>query len=188
MNSAFDRMKSLLSDSGLAFEENGITNAEIYSYAAGLEFVRQSLLDILCRIFISLDNNDNVSMYTDLLDIDSAGYTTEELKKMIYKRLAQKYGDYTRVGFNEAFAAVGSGEYEISGGVITFSNVDLQDMKRLAEFIKGYVFVYTKAVCDGSGLDFDQWDSWGRSFHEYDSIGLTFDIIDTLRSDIIEQY
>lgn len=188
MNNEFERMKLLLSDIGLAFEECGVTNAEIYAYSAGLEYVRQNILDTFNKIFINLDNNDNVFMYTELLDIDTQGCTAAELKSMIFKRLGQKYGDYTRSGFDEAFAAVGSGTYEISNGMITFSNVNAEDMKRLGRFIKGYVSLCTKAVCGGSGIDFDAWDRWGQSFNEYDNMGLTFDIIDTLRSDIIEQY
>lgn len=184
----FERMKALLSDLGLSFQESGITNAEIYAYSEGLELVRSSIIDTFNRIFINFDNNDNVLMYTQMLNITADGYSAEELKSIIFKRLGQAYGDYTQSGFDEAFDAVGSGSYEISGGVITFSNVNAADLKRLGGFIKGYVFICTKAVCDGSGLDFDTWDSWGQSFYDYDNLGLTFDIIDTLRSDMIEQY
>lgn len=179
-------MRGLLCDLGLAFDKGGITNAEICSYAAGLEFVHNCIQDTFNRIFINLDNNDNVLMYADMLDIDTADNTVSQLKSMIYKRLGQQYGDYTHTGFEEAFENIGSGEYEISDGTITFSNIKAQDMKKLGKFVQGYVFLFTKAVCDGSGLNFDAWDNWGQSFYKYDSLRLNFDIIDTLRSDLIE--
>lgn len=43
MTSEYERMKALLEGLGLSFKENGITNAEIYAYAMGIETVKNRL-------------------------------------------------------------------------------------------------------------------------------------------------
>ena len=43
MTSEYERMKGLLEGLGLSFKENGITNAEIYAYAMGIETVKNRL-------------------------------------------------------------------------------------------------------------------------------------------------
>jgi hypothetical protein len=186
MNNEFERMKKLLSDAGLTFEDGGITNAEIYSYAVGLDIVRNAIQQAFDKIFINIDTNEDMSNYCELLNIDDEGKTNSELKSEIYKRLGAEYGQYTCTGFDEAFSKVGSGEYEISDDGIVFKNVDSKDLKRLGNFVAGYIFPFVKASCDGEGLTFDSWDEWSQSFYRYDNMNLTFDIIDTLRSDLIE--
>jgi hypothetical protein len=184
MKNEYERMKGLLLDLGFSFDEGSITNAEICSYAAGMQLVKDEMNEIFNKIFINIDKNTNVSNYCEMLDIDINNYDVDELKEKIFKRLGQQYGVLTKDMFDEAFKEVCDGEYDITNDGITISNVKVEDTKKLGKFIQQYMFSRSNIFCDGSGLDFDTWDKRGQTFHDYDSAKLPFNIIDTLRSDI----
>ncbi len=183
MNSCFERMKKLLEGTGISFNENGISNAEIYAYSEGLTFVFNRLRDIFNSIFINLSDDCSLDKYVEFLKIDTSGISNKDIKKLICSRLSEQFGNYTMDIFTNAFKGIGSGQYRISENGIVFSNVDKKDYEKLGRFIESYVCVCVQAGFDGEGLTFDDWDNWNKTFYEYDNLKFTFNIIDNLRSD-----
>lgn len=183
MNSCFDRMKGLLEQVGISFTEGGISNAEIYAYADGISFVCNKLRDIYNSVFINLSDDCSLDKYIEFLNIYTSDMNNDDIKKAIYSRLSEQFGNYTMDIFSNAFKSVGSGQYQITSDGIVFSNVDEKDYEKLGRFIESYVCGYVQVSFDGEGLTFDDWDNWNKTFYEYDNLKFTFDIIDNLRSD-----
>lgn len=189
MNDMYLRMKSLLENAGIAFNEGGLSKSEIYAYSKGMELVKNHIADGIKDLF--LQNGSDAGRYAFLLNIDAGRYSPAALKAEIKKRLAMNYGTATVAEHDEAFDAVGSGTYTIyheEGELfptIIFSDVDIEDLPQLAKFIEGYTCLSERAVYDGDGMDFDAWDLWGQNFYQLDKMALPFNIIDNLRSDMI---
>ena len=190
MNDMYLRMKSLLEDAGIAFNSGGISKAEIYAYSKGVELVLDSISDGIDDIF--MQGSSNLKRYALLLNIDSERYSPNALKTEIKNRLAMNFAEATVDEHERAFSAVGSGTYTLyheDGELlptIKFADVDIEDLPQLAKFIEGYTCLSERATYDGSGMDFDAWDAWGQSFYQLDKMALPFNIIDNLRSDMIE--
>lgn len=192
MNSIFLRMKKLLEESGISFTEGGISNAETYAYASGLHYVTNYLRTAFYGLF--LENNSEAKSYAFLLNIDPERYTDEGLVNEIKRRLAMPFGEGTVEEFEDAFAAVGSGTYSLFAdpddgfATIVFSGVSAGDLPQLGKFIEAYTCNSNRILYDGDGMDFDAWDNWGQCWHKLDRMALPFNIIDRLRSDMIEQH
>ncbi|MBQ9517428.1 MAG: hypothetical protein IJR60_05070 [Eubacterium sp.] len=190
MNEIFNRMKALLQNAGIKFTEGGISNAEIYAYAAAIKHVWEYLTDALDDVFMQGDSN--AERYAALLNIDKNRYTLAELKEEIKDRLAMNFATATIAEHEAAFAAVGSGSYDLyldSEDYIPrmiFSGVDIEDLPQLAKFIDAYTCSFQRTYYDGSGMTFDDWDTWNQTFWTLDKMALPFNIIDYLRSDMIE--
>lgn len=186
MTSEYERMKGLLEGLGLSFKENGITNAEIYAYAKGVETVKNRLKNAYDSVFINTKGNYNMQGYVDLLDIDTERYGDELIKQQIIERLSMPFCDYRADDFKRAFSRVGSGKCTVSNKQTVFSGVKQKDLHRLGLFIKSYILMCTDALFDGDGMNFDSWDEWSQTFDTYDNFGLPCSVLETLRSDIIE--
>lgn len=188
MNDCFERMKKLLSDTGISFAECGYSNAEIFAYACGVEYVRAYLDDILKTVFINLDDSADMYEYISLLHLRKNDFTPEQLRQRIYGRLGMPFGGYTVSGFQNAFGEIGSGQYKITKQKVVFSGVNKEDLHRLGDFIESHMFVCKDFSYDGNGLTFDERDACNMNFHDCDGLNLPFDIIDTLRRTTNEQY
>ena len=190
MSNTFNRMKSLLQGTGISFNDGGISDAEIYAYASAVDFIMQKLQCSIDDVF--MENGSTAEKYAALLNLDKNRYTAEHLKQEIKKRLAMSYASATVTEHDAAFDAVGSGSYELllsqneNVPTIVFSGVALEDLPQLAKFIESYTCPGEEAYYDGDGLTFDEWDSLNKSFYSLDKMNLPFNIIDYLRSDIIE--
>ena len=75
----------------MGFKENGITNAEIYAYAMGIETVKNRLKNAYDSVFINTKGNYNMQGYIDLLDIDTERYGDELIKQQIIERLSMPF-------------------------------------------------------------------------------------------------
>lgn len=188
MNDEYGRMRSLLERLNISFTENGYSNAEVYAYSKGIELVKNQNENTMSEIFINLDSAQKFERYASLLNIDASRFTDEELKAKIIKRLSMNFGDYTKTDFDAAFEAVGSGSfiYDDELEQYVFSDVDIDDFSELAKFIEGYFFMLVPITYDGTGMSWDSWESWGKSFNYYDKLHLPLNIIDNLRSDMLE--
>ena len=190
MNEIFERMKALLKKTGIVFNEGGISNAEIYAYAYAIKAVRDDISAAVDELF--LENGANAHKYAKLLNIDESRYTQSELEEEIKSRFAMNFATATVEDFDAAFDAVGSGSYSLSLSEddnvpeIIFSGVRGEDMPQLAKFIEAYTYTRERTFFDGDGMTFDDWDDWDQSFYMLDKMSLPFNIIDSLRSDIIE--
>lgn len=187
MNNEYLRMKALLEDMGMSFEEGSITKAEIYAYSKGLELVKNYCTAALCAVLLE----DGGDRYAALLDIDASRFTESELKDEVIKRLSMNFGKATVSEFDDEFSLVGSGSYTIEKDdfddiITTFIGVEAEDLAQLGKFIKGYTSLSAITYFDGHGMDFDSWDRWNQTFYSLDKMALQFNIINTLRSDMIE--
>ena len=179
MNSKYTRMRALLEPPGITFKEGGMTNAEIYAYAAGLDAVQRVLDAAQAAVFFPLSETADLSAYAEMLRLDSARYTEEELKDEIYNRLSHTYGDYTAADILNEFQKIGSGSYSVTDKII-FSELDAEGLAELGKFTDAFLPYGTGAEYSDEGLTFDEWDSWGLTFGKYDSLRLAFDILDRL--------
>ena len=192
MNSIYQRLEALLKDVGIAFNENGISKAEVLAYAAGIEYVRDTVQRALDDVF--MENDSTAKKYAALLNIDPNRYTLAELKSEIRERLAMNFAHGTVAEHDAAFAAVGSGSFELfldpddEFPTIIFSDVEIEDLPQLAKFIEAYTCLSERTYFDGSGMTFDDWDAWNQTFYTLDKMALPFNILDYLRSDMIEQH
>lgn len=184
MNEMYQRMKQLLSDAGIRFEPTGYSASEIYAYASAMQYVKDYFDKILKTIFINLDDDADMYEYIQLLNLRRSDFLPEALKERIYGRLGMQYGDYTFSNFQKAFEDIGSGKYKITKSAIIFSDVHQKDLHKLGDFIESYIFLCKNFAYDGTGLTFDERDSYNMNFHDCDKLNLPFDIIDTLRSDM----
>lgn len=181
MNNMYERMKKLLSDAGISFEEGGYSNSEILAYASAVDYVKKYFDKILKKVFINIDDTDDMYEYLQMLNLRKSDYTTQELKNCIYSRLGMPFGDYTVSNFNKAFDSIGSGNYEITKSKIIFSDVDEKDLHKLGDFIESYIYLCKDFSYDGTGFTFDERDACNMTFYDCDKMNLPFDIIDTLR-------
>lgn len=179
MTDARNRIAKLLEDIGISCGGAGISSAEIDGYCAGIKLVNDEIEKVLSFVFINLDGNNNLQYYQTML---GGNYDKNE----IIKRLGETFGTYKKSDFENEFSKIGSGTYVIDENGIRFNSVDGADFKKLSEFIKNYVPASVDAGLSGNGLTFDEWASHGKSWKWFDESGLCFNILDSLRSDIIE--
>ena len=184
MSREYERMKSLLRRAGLSVNDNGISDAEVYAYARGLETVCEKLSE--AEEIISTDAG--LSRYASYLGIDAAKYGGNELKELIIRRASYKLAELTGGDFDAEFALTGAASLEIGENGITVKGINPARMYELSVFLNGFVPAGVKLSSDGGGMDFDAWDATGYTFNQYDALALPFDILDTLRSDMFEQY
>lgn len=188
MSRAFERMKGLLEDTGLSFEQGGISFAELSAYAKGIELVNEELDRAENEIFIGQTEREFMRRYADLLKIDGDRLTDDELLSEILRRLALPFAEQGWDVFSQAFAQIGSGSYYFNIPDVTFSDIDFGSFKELGKVIDAYIPFYYNAYYTGSGIPFDLWDNIAYTFNRYDALYLPFSIIDSLRSDEIEQF
>ena len=192
MNSIYQRLETLLKNTGIAFNQNGISKAEVLAYSAGIAFVWDIIKKALDDVF--MENESTAKKYAVLLNIDPNRYTIVELKDEIKRRLAMDFAHGTVTEHDAAFDAVGSGSYDLfldpedEFPTIVFSDVDIEDLPQLAKFIEAYTCISERTFYDGNGMTFDDWDAWNQTFYTLDKMALPFNILDYLRSDMIEQH
>ena len=190
MNSIFLRMKALLEQVGIEFSEHGISAAEIYAYASAIEMVRQNLQNVLRDVLI--DDNAELEKYAYIFNIDTSRFTRDELINEIIYRLSMDYGTYLASDLEAEFDSVGSGhilfslDYPSMIPSVRFEDVDADDLEQLGKFIEGFTCLSQNVTYFGNGMSFSSWGTWNKTFFKLDKLGLPFNIIDNLRSDMIE--
>ncbi len=190
MNDEFLRMKALLEEAGLSFESGGLSNAELWAYAAGLE-TAAGLIDYTESVMMMLSEDKNdLARYADLLKIDRERYTADELKAEITRRLSLPFGQSSYTLAEQEFARVKSGEYALTAEQCVVFGAYAGDLREAALFLKAYspFCAQQRYGGDGDAMTFDLWDSLGYSFNRLDSLEITFDFSDSIRSDIFEQH
>ena len=182
-------MKKLLENAGLSFEEGGTAYAELWAYARGIELILEVNRDAESRLLLTCEDRDGLSGWADMLGIDKTRYTAGELKSEIRRRLSLMFAFSSYTGADEEFSSVGSGEYALSAEECRVSGIGLDDLKEAGKFLAAYSPFCARRIYSGEGepVTFDMWDATGYSFNKYDSLGLTWDFLDTIRSDIFEQ-
>ncbi len=184
MNRYYDRMKKLLLDVGIVFKDGGISKGEIIAYAKGIEILYNRIKKSLNKIYILGNENFDLSLYNNLLNIDSL--TEPDNVDDVIRILSLNFGSNSKDDIQGGFSEVGEGDYSIDDDKIVFDNIGFDQLKELGNFISGYIPLCVKTEYNGTGLPFDDFDSLNFNFNKFDSMNLPFDIIDTLRSDIIE--
>jgi hypothetical protein len=84
--------------------------------------------------------------------------------------------DYTEENFEKAFSTLG-GTYELEDKTITFTNCDIA---KIGEFVKAWVFPWTKVVCSSNGFTWDELEKIGNCWRENDAKQLRWTMIETL--------
>ena len=176
-NDVYNRLKSLVSGVGISVADGNADDAELYCYAVALNAVREQIRSVMHEVFAT--NENGLKRYVKLLNVIPDGKSDEEIFAEIQSRLSDDYGNLDSGIMAQDFANVGSGQYTLSKGQITFSGVNSQDLNRLSEFINKWTTMVTLCVFDGNGTSFDQWDSLEKDFDYYDRLQLPFDILDT---------
>ena len=188
MNDIYLRIKALLEEAGIAFNNGGITQAEIYAYSKAIEYIKSYTAKTLDEVFITGDSTGE--MYAKLLNIDMSRYTTAELKEIVKSRLGMTFGESTVDDLEAAFGEVGSGSYTITENedgtaTIEISDVEAEDWQQLGRFIEEYSCPSLTAECDGTGLRFSEWDRWAPTAYQLNRLNLPFSAIETLRRNMI---
>ena len=172
-------MKALLSETGVSFEPSGISDAEIYAYAAAMNSVEGQLDETLSQLFYG---NQGVYPYR-LCKLCGIGEVASP-EIFLRHRLSVNGGNYINANLNESLAAMGFRRFGVSPlNKMTVGLRSLDTLRLVGLFYQSYVPFSFKFLYDGSGMSFDEWDEWGKSFDEYDSYILPFSIIDTLRKE-----
>lgn len=190
MYRVYYRLKPLLENAGIEFNIDGISRAEIFAYSAGIAYVWNYLEKAFDDVFMA--NESDAVKYANLLNIDADRYSVFELKEEIRNRLAMNFATATVAEHNAAFGAIGSGNYSLildpedDFPMMIISGVNIEDLPQLAKFIEAYTCAFEKTIYNGNGMTFDNWDTWNQPFYALDKMALPFNIIDYLRSDMIE--
>lgn len=177
MTNARQRIANLLKDMGIACEGKGYSSAEIDGYCAGIELVEEQISQILKFIFINLAENNDLTYY-------KAFIKHANTKNDIFNRLGEDWGAYSKSAFYDEMSKIG-GKIRISDDGVTFSEIPSTSLDKLGKFVVQYIPPFVEAKYNGTGLTFNKWASWGKSWIELDNMNLTFNIIDSLRGDEI---
>ena len=188
MNKAFERMKKLLEGIGLSFNEGGISFAELYAYARGLELIDEGLNKAESIIFMDTDDREELARYSDMLKIDRERFTAEELKEEIERRLSSPFSECSTSQAQRDFSRVGSGNISFTRDYAVLEGVKLEDLYEALKYLRAYTPYFSDWKYSGNGerLNFDMRDSVGLSFNDFDRYGFKFSFLDSLRSDIFE--
>lgn len=173
----YSRLKSLVEGVGVRIEDTNTNGAELYCYSLAIAMVRRQIKAVCDEFFAN--SQTGVKRYAKLLKIDCQNKSQQQLVEEIRSRLSDDYGNLRVEQMAQDYSLVGSGSYEMRRKKLVFSDVAVDDMARLAQFITKWSTMATQCVFDGDGTTFDRWDDMEQSFDYYDRLGLPFDIFDT---------
>lgn len=182
-------MKELLERAGLSFETGGTAYAELYAYAQGIGLIQEENDGCERKMLLESTDKAELSGFADMLKLDISRYTAQELKDEIRRRLSLRFGFSSYTGADEEFSSVGSGEYSLSASLCSVTGVRLEDLREAGNFLAAYSPYCASKTYIGEGvrITFDMWDATEYTFNKYDSLGLPWEFLDTIRSDIFEQ-
>lgn len=186
LNNVYERLKGLIEDVGFEFNSGGITTAEILAYSKGIELVYDYFDSLLEGLFLNDENSECVNRYCKMLNVERNNYSYNELKDYLLTRLKERFSFFTMDEFDTAFEKLGAGSYSFEDGKIEFSDLDNNAVKKLGDFISGYVPFCVGTCLSGNPMSFDKWDRVARCWNVYDSYKLNFDIIDGLGDEEFE--
>lgn len=187
MNEIFERLKKLLAPIGISFEEKGISNGEIYSYAVGLFLAGQAIKNSEEEIFF-LSGNSTLEKIAELLKINTSLYSRDYTLQLIKDKLKHGFADYTFSEILELINVPGIGSAKLSGDKLYFSGFSSDSLGEIGKFIESFCPFWASSRYSGDGMSFDDWNAFDKTFGVLDSFMLPFSIIDSLRRDDFEQH
>ena len=186
MNNVYERLIHLFEETGLDTEEGSYAEAEAYSLAKGIAFVKEYLTYISERMFFTMNGKEeSVEKYADMLRLDYTKTDRETLENAIKARLKNSYTDAALSENYDAEAAIMKGlTVNEESEAYVISGIDSDTVFFLGNFIKGAV-PFDKCAClTGSGLTFKKWDSFKKTAGFYNRLRLPFSCFDTMEDGI----
>ncbi|MBQ3904332.1 MAG: hypothetical protein II744_05090 [Eubacterium sp.] len=186
MNSIYERLKSLFEITGLDVTRGTYAEAEAYALSVGVQHVKSRLDAVKSEVFFLMyPETDSLDCWARMLSLNSEKIELQELRELLAIRLAENFGDAQLNSVLELQSlALGGFMLTPSGDTITVSGVDSTNIFHLGRYLCGTTYFGMKAVLEGNGLTFRQWDSLNKSFNFLDSLRLPFSCIDTLSYDL----
>lgn len=184
MSDIYERMKKLLVDVGVSFNDGGFSTGEIKAYAAGLKLVRDKIEDAFNKVYIIENDNCDLTYFADLVNVDLTD--SDKTKDNVIWALSFNFGKCDKNTFQRGFSQIGEGNYQIDDNTVVFDDITISKLKFLGNFISTFVPLCVNVRFNGTGITFDKWEELNFNFNKTDEWNLPFDIIDSLRSDMIE--
>lgn len=187
MTPEFLRMKALLEEVGLRFDEGGITYAEIDAYAEGLSLINNRLNEIVGEIFLTAEPLQ-AEKYCALLGLNTALIPQEALMSMLIQRFSQGYAASTVSSQRKDYRLISRSNYAAQNNQMLYfvdAIYSFEELKEFGKFLSAYLPAGMAARCSSNGMSFASWDALDKCFYELDSLRLPFSITDTLRSNSI---
>lgn len=181
MNEYYTRIKGLMETAGITVSEGSANDGEAYAYGAALAAV--AALPSLAAARSGMDGEAAIDdiYFASLLGISAERFSAEALAEEISARLSHSYADYTADDAAHAFQLIGSGSMSLAGGILCFADIRPEDLAELGKFIAAFQYIGIPADYNGSGLTFDEWDSFNYSFEKYDTLQLPWTVLDHYR-------
>lgn len=182
MNKTRQRLVNLYNELGIK-TDSGISRAELEAYLTAIILVRDYIDECFGRIFIPFAANQDLQEYKDLIG-DYVVFDGRKPYEIIGYRLKNQWGSFKLDEFQDVMEAVSANlVYAVTPNKIYFFNLDVDDLRKFGDFIKGYVPAGFKIIASPDNSDFNSWDRFVKSWYEFEALELPFNVLDSLGVD-----
>lgn len=185
MSDTIFRLKKLFSELGI--NTDGVyANAEIQAYACVIDKIRSNFDEIINHVFVADNLAENYEEYKELMGANVSGTGTDP-DMILANRLSGTWKLAMRREYDTVLKNINPAlKYSIVDNNFNLIDYDSKGLKKLADFIYGYVPISLNPKLSNQGGNFDSWDQWGKMWCVLDSYKLPFSIIDKLEVNYFE--
>lgn len=180
----YERMSSLYEKLGISYPDGSEEQGELMAYCTAIDALQNTFDSYFSQMFADTANGLGLSLFCEMLKIDST-LSDEEKRNLMKQGLAQQYGDYSCGTIEREIENLGSPFSVTSESFcITVNGSFSEDaglLPRLGKIFENYLPPCTVAKCSGDGMNFDYWDSATYLWEDYDNLGLSYEVLDTLK-------
>lgn len=182
MTDILNRITKLAEMLGIDTADGGKEMAELKGYAAGLEMIFNDMSALEKQVFPLTATGRALSYVCNQFGID--GSLDDERKyQLISDGCSQVFGSYSKGAMADEFK-----KYNVTctgaDGKIILSTPSYKSsgvIENMGRIFRNCLSPSSVVVLDGSGLDFDYWDSTPYFFDNYDKLDIPFYILDKLK-------
>ena len=180
----YERLSSLYDKLNIDHPAGSQENAQLKAFSSGISFLQEQFDEYFKQIFPDTAEGLGLAYYCELLDVDYSLEEQERRDEIIY-RLSEDYRKLDCSLLKEQIEGVGEGfSYSCNNFAITIDgSISGKEylLKKINSIIERFISPFTVVNFAGDGADFDYWDSLDYFFEDYDSLGLRFELLDTLK-------
>lgn len=184
MNNAFyDRLYALIKKLYHNIDADGKTTALLYACSRGLALIRSRLDEVKRERYIDTMSEAMLNRYCAVTGV-SLSLSEQEKREAIKRAVSAAWQEYNADAFIEYYNSFGD-DFSVIPSLFSLTLYGLSPsnsalfheiMKTLALYIPPCVSV----KLNGSGLTFEQWDSYDWDFEALDYMDAPFSILETL--------
>lgn len=176
------RLKKLYSALQLDTSDTSRNSAEIYSFSAGIEYVKKYFDELFSRVMWINFNNYTENALDGIMNFESKTLSYEKREEQIENRMKRKFGYFSLIEFNNLLHFyLPDVTYTNTNELFSFSNLpnSKDGLRVLNMCINGYLPVFASSSFSSTPLTFEQWDNMALTVNEIDRLRFRFDNIET---------